>query len=113
VITMTDRRVVLVLGPRAGEGPHLAPDDVVGASEVIVISIGWPLRPAQDRAVRAALALARTRRVVIDAILATSAVEAAGYVGLDDRILVDGSSRDRRTIRRAFEARGISVLPAR
>jgi hypothetical protein len=110
---MTDRRVVLVLGPRAGEGPHLAPGDVVGVAAVIVISIGWPLRPAQARAVDEAIALARAHRVVIDAILAASAEEAAGYVGLDDRILVDGSPRDRRRIRRAFEARGISVPPSR
>ncbi|MDP9185504.1 MAG: hypothetical protein M3O29_07550 [Actinomycetota bacterium] len=106
---MTDQRVVLLLGSRAGDGPYLTHEDMASARSLAVVAIGWPLTPHQGRVVAEALTLARSTGVVLEAILAASAREATTHVTDQDRILVGGSSRDRRRIRRALGARGLHI----
>ncbi len=110
---MTDRRFVLVLGPHAGPGPHVTPADLRESSTLVVVAIGWPPTAAQDLAVEEALGLARGHHIVFDAILAGSPAEAAGCVSVEDRVIVDGSPREQRRIRRALAARGVSVPVSR
>jgi len=110
---MTDRRIVLVLGPHAGEAPLVTADDLVGASTLVVLVIGWPLRPTQERAVQVAQSLARAAGIVLDAMLVASADHVAEQITGGDHLVVDGSPRDRRRIRRALATRGISAPDAR
>jgi hypothetical protein len=113
VITVTDRRVVVVLGAHASPGPHVSPDDVSRSTTLAVLAIGWPLTQGQDRAVQTALATAREHGTVLDAMLVASAADAARSVEASDHVVIDGSGRERRAIRRALRARGISALDAR
>jgi hypothetical protein len=112
-VTTALQRTVLVLGRKAPEPALLFPDDVDGSMAVVVIALGWPLTDAQTQAVDHALALARERALVFDAILASSVDEGLAVVAARDRVLLAGDRRETRTIARALGTRGISARVAR
>lgn len=112
-MTMALQRTVLVLGRTAPDSTRLFPDDLDGSIALVVIAIGWPLTETQQVVVDDALALARERAIVFDAILAGSVDEGAEIVAARDRVLVAGGRREVRRIERSLHARGISARVAR
>jgi hypothetical protein len=80
---------------------------------VVVITVGWPLTPTQSGVVDQALALARERRVVFDALLVASTEEGLDVVDTRDRVLFAGDRREGRRIVKSLGARGISAHAAR
>jgi hypothetical protein len=69
---MALQRTVLVVGRTAREPTQLFPDDVDGSIALVVIALGWPLSETQQLVVDDALAVARERGIVFEAILAGS-----------------------------------------
>ena len=112
-MTTALQRTVLVLGRKAPEAAILFPDDVDGSMAIVVIALGWPLTDAQTQAVDRALALARERALVFDAILASSVEEGLAVVAARDRVLLAGDRREMRRLTRALGTRGISARVAR
>jgi hypothetical protein len=112
-VTTALQRTVLVMGRHATEPPRLDPDDVAGSMAVIVITIGWPVTPAQSIAVEQALELARARRVVFDAFLVGSIAEGLEVVDTRDRVLFAGDRREEKRIARGLGPRGITARAAR
>jgi hypothetical protein len=78
-----------------------------------VITVGWPVTPAQSMAVEQALALARERRVVFDAFLVGSIAEGLEVVDTRDRVLFAGDRREGKRIVRGLGPRGINARAAR
>lgn len=100
----TKRRTVVVLG-RSARGATL-PSVAEVRDTILVLAIGWPLTDTQRDVLGRAEELARTARVVLDARLVSSATAAAGFVGSEDRLVLDAGSRETRRIRRRFSAPG-------
>lgn len=99
----TKPRTVVVLG-RSARGATLPPLAEV-RDTILVLAIGWPLTDAQRDVLDRAEGLARTARVVLDAHLVSSAAAAAGFVGSEDRLVLDAGSREARRIRRSVGRR--------
>jgi hypothetical protein len=112
-VTTALQRTVLIVGRNATDPPQLYPDDVDGSMAVVVITVGWPLTPTQSGVVDQALALARERRVVFDALLVASMEEGLDVVDMRDRVLFAGDRREGRRIVKSLGARGISAHAAR
>jgi hypothetical protein len=112
-VTTALQRTVLIVGRNATDPPQLYPDDVDGSMAVVVITVGWPLTPTQSGVVDQALALARERRVVFDALLVASTEEGLDVVDTRDRVLFAGDRREGRRIVKSLGARGISAHAAR
>ena len=110
---MALQRTVLVLGRTAPDSTGLFPDDLDGSIALVVIAIGWPLTETQQVVVDEALALARERAIVFDAILAGSIAEGVEIVAARDRVLVAGGRREVRRIERSLRTREISARVAR
>ena len=101
-MTMALQRTVLVLGRTAPDSTRLFPDDLDGSIALVVIAIGWPMTETQRAIVDEALALARKRAIVFDAILAGSIAEGVAVVAARDRVLVAGGRREARRIERSL-----------
>ena len=112
-MTTALQRTVLIVGRNAADPPQLYPDDVTGSMAVVVITVGWPLTPTQSAVVDQALALARDRRVVFDALLVASMEEGLDVVDTRDRVLFAGDRREGRRITKSLGTRGISAHAAR
>jgi hypothetical protein len=112
-VTTALQRTVLVVGRNVREAPSLYAEDVAGSIAIVVITVGWPLTPAQSAAVDQGLALARDHRVVFDALLVGSIAEGLDVVDGRDRVLFAGDRREARRIVRGLGTRGISAHGAR
>jgi len=112
-VTTALQRTVLVMGRNVDDAPILYPDDVAGSIAVVVITVGWPLTPAQSAAVDQALALARDHRVMFDAFLVGSIAEGLDVVDGRDRVLFAGDRREGKRIVRGLGTRGITARAAR
>lgn len=112
-MTTALQRTVLVVGRHVTEAPRLYPGDVAGSMAVVVVTVGWPLTPAQSAAVERALELARERRVVFDAFLVGSIAEGLEVVDTRDRVLFAGDRREGKRIVRGLDPRGITARAAR
>jgi hypothetical protein len=112
-VTTALQRTVLVMGRNVADAPTLYSDDVAGSIAVVVITVGWPLTPAQSAAVDRGLALAREHRVMFDAFLVGSIAEGLDVVDGRDRVLFAGDRREGKRIVRALGTRGISARAAR
>lgn len=112
-MTTALQRTVLIVGRNETDPPQLYPDDVAGSMAVVVITVGWPLTPAQSIVVDQALALARDRRVVFDACLVASMAEGLDVIDTRDRVLFAGDRREGRRIVKSLGTRGISARAAR
>jgi hypothetical protein len=112
-VTTALQRTVLVMGRHVTEAPRLYPGDIAGSMAVVVITVGWPLTPAQSLAVEHALELARERRVVFDAFLVGSIAEGLEVVDTRDRVLFAGDRREGKRIVRGLGPRGITARAAR
>ena len=112
-MTTALQRTVLVVGRNAADTPVLYPDDVAGSIAVVVITVGWPLTPAQSAAVDQALALARDHRVMFDAFLVGSIAQGLDVVDGRDRVLFAGNRREGKRIVRGLGTRGITARAAR
>lgn len=93
-------RVVFVLGRRTRLSASSIETSAATASEVVVLSIGYPVTRAQRRAVDSALGLAGRLGVKVDAILVTSPTDLPEFVGEGGRIVVTGSRGERRRLER-------------
>jgi hypothetical protein len=112
-VTTALQRTVLVMGRNVDDAPILYPDDVAGSIAVVVITVGWPLTPAQSAAVDQALALARDHRVMFDAFLVGSIAQGLDVVDGRDRVLFAGNRREGKRIVRGLGTRGITARAAR
>lgn len=112
-MTMALQRTVLVVGRTAREPTQLFPDDVDGSIALVVIALGWPLSDTQQLVVDDALAVARERGIVFEAILAGSAADGVESVAARDRVLLACGRREARRIERSLRTRGISARVAR
>jgi hypothetical protein len=112
-VTTALQRTVLVVGRHLAEAPRLYPDDLSGSMAVVVITVGWPITPAQSAAVDQALALAREHKVVFDAFLVSSIGEGLEVVDTRDRVLFAGDRRESKRITRGLGTRGITAHVAR
>jgi len=112
-VTTALQRTVLVMGHNVASTPMLYPDDVAGSIAVVVITVGWPITPAQSAAVDQALSLAREHRVMFDAFLVGSIAQGLDVVDGRDRVLFAGNLREGKRIMRALGTRGISARAAR
>jgi hypothetical protein len=112
-VTTALQRTVLVMGRHVTEAPQLYPGDIAGSMAVVVITVGWPITPAQSTAVERALELARERRVVFDAFLVGSIAEGLEVVDTRDRVLFAGDRREGKRIVRGLGPRGITARAAR
>lgn len=99
----TSARVVFVLGRKTElDVGELA--EAAVASEVVILSLGFPVSAEQRRVIDAALALAAGSRVALDLVLVT-AVSELRELASDAHVVVTGSRRERRRLYR-------SLLPA-
>lgn len=96
----TSTRVVFVLGRRTRVGAREIDAVAADASEVVLLSLGYPVSRAQRRAVETALAAAVHWNVTVDATLVVNGAELAGAIGSSDRVIVTGSRRERSRLRR-------------
>jgi len=112
-VTTALQRTVLVVGRHVTEAPRLYAEDVEGSIALVVITVGWPLTPAQSAAVDQSLALAREHRVVFDAHLVGSIAEGLDVVDGRDRVLFGGDRREGKRIVRGLGTRGINAHVAR
>ncbi|HEU4354376.1 MAG TPA: hypothetical protein VFT27_02190 [Actinomycetota bacterium] len=94
----TSTRVVFVLGRRTRLGAPEIEAAAADASEVVVLSLGYPVSRAQRRAVDAALALAARLDVRMDAILVVTTAELADAISQSDKVIVTGSRGERRRL---------------
>jgi len=69
---------------------------------LVVIAIGWPLTDAQRERLGHADTLARSARVVLDALLVPSSKGIASRVERGDEVTVDADPREERRILRAL-----------
>ena len=92
-------RVVFILGRQTtlDVGAIRASGDV---SEIVLLSVGYPVTPAQRRVVDGALGLAPHLDVTVDIQLVTAPEELSGLVGVGSRVVVTGSKREQRRLRR-------------
>jgi hypothetical protein len=95
-------RVVFVLGRTTSLDRRDIAASADSASEVVLLSVGYPLTPAQQRAVDAALALAPHVDVVVDVHLVTTPRDLAGLIGDGSRVVVTGTAREQRQLRRSL-----------
>jgi hypothetical protein len=95
----TSTRVVFVLGRRTRLGAREIEAASANASEVAVLSLGYPVSRAQRRAVEAALSLAVRLKVTMDAILVVTNSDLADAIRPADRVVVTGSRSERRRLR--------------
>lgn len=105
----TVRRTVLVLGrqPAVDLGAHFAAARAV-ASDVLIVAVGFPLSPDQQRVVNDAVALAVESGVWMEARIAYRPRELAEYVHRDDRVQVFADGREERAIGRALRKVGLT-----
>jgi hypothetical protein len=95
-------RVVFVLGCTTTLDERTIRASADSASEIVLLSVGYPVTPAQRSAVDDALALAPDLDVVVDIQLVTTPGDLAGLVGTGSRVIVTGSARERRRLRRSL-----------
>jgi hypothetical protein len=95
-----ETRVVFVLGRRTRLDARSIEASSVTASEIVVLSIGYPVTRAQRRAVDSALGLAGRLGVTVDAVLVTSPTDLPDLVAEDARVVVTGSRGERRRLER-------------
>lgn len=93
-------RVVFVLGRRTRLDARSIEASSATASEVVVLSIGYPVTRAQRRVVDSALGLAGRLGVTVDAVLVTSPADLPDLVAEDARLVVTGSRGERRRLER-------------
>ncbi|MGZ8652982.1 MAG: hypothetical protein ACXWX5_12525 [Actinomycetota bacterium] len=93
-------RVVFVLGRKTtlDVGAIQASGD--SASEILLLSVGYPVTPAQRRAIDGALGLAPHLDIVVDIQLVTVPEELPALVEAGSRVVVTGSAREQRRLRR-------------
>lgn len=96
----TSTRAVFVLGRRTRLGTREMEAASAEASEVVVLSLGYPVSRSQRRAVDMALAVAIRLNVRMDAILVVTATGLADAISPTDRVVLTGSRRERRRLRR-------------
>lgn len=96
----TSTRVVFILGRRTRLGARELEAASAGASEVVVLSLGYPVSRAQRQAVDGALELAGRLRVTMDVVLVTAPADLAGAVGPTDRVIISGSRGEERRLGR-------------
>ena len=112
-MTTALQRTVLVVCRHLVEAPRLHPEDLDGSMAVVIITVGWPMTPAQSTVVDQALALAREHRIVFDAFLVSSIAEGLDVVDTRDRVLFAGDRREGKRVARALGTRGITARAAR
>lgn len=96
----TTTRVVFVLGRRTNLGAQEIETVSADVSEIVVLSLGYPVSGAQRRAVETALQLAVRLNVRIDAVLVVTGSDLADAIAPSDRVVVTGSRGERRRLRR-------------
>ncbi|HEX5949607.1 MAG TPA: hypothetical protein VFZ96_01285 [Actinomycetota bacterium] len=95
----TTTRVVFVLGRRTTLGAREIETTSADVSEIVVLSVGYPVSRAQRRAVETALQLAVRLNVRMDAVLVVTGSDLAGAIRPADRVVVTGSRGERRRLR--------------
>lgn len=95
----TSTRAVFVLGRRTRLSAREIEAAAADASEVVLLSLGYPVSRAQRRAVEAALSLGVRLNVRMDAILIVTSSDLAGAIRPADRVVVTGSRGERRRLR--------------
>lgn len=98
-------RAVFVLGRHARLDARELHAAWVDASEVVVLSLGYPMSRAQRRVVDAALVLAERSPVSLDLLLVTDPSDLIGLVGAPGRLDVRGSWPERRRLHRRLSRR--------
>jgi len=96
----TGTGVVFVLGRRTTLDVGAIRASSNTASEIILLSIGYPVTPAQRRVVDGALRLAPHLDVTVDIRLVTMPEELPGLIGVGSRVVVTGSKREQRKLHR-------------
>ena len=96
-------RVVFVLGRTTSLDARDLAASVDSASEIVLLSVGYPLTAAQRRAVDGALALAPHLDILVDIQLVTTPRDLPGMVGTGSRVIVTGSAREQRRLRRSLQ----------
>jgi hypothetical protein len=96
----TSTRVVFILGRRTRLAVREIEAASAGASEVVVLSLGYPVSRAQRQAVDGALELAGRLPVTMDVVLVTAPTDLAEAVGPADRVIVSGSRGEERRLGR-------------
>ena len=109
MIEMTDTRTVLVIGRRATAVPALDGSAWIGGAGVCVLTIGWPVSDVQAALVERAIDLAREARVRIEAVLVTSAGEAARYVQPGDDVRLVATARESKRLARSLASVGVTA----
>ena len=93
-------RVVFVLGRRTTLDVGAIRTSGDSASEIVLLSVGYPVTPAQRRAVDGVLALAPRLDITVDIQLVTMPESLPGLVGAGSRVIVTGSAREQRRLGR-------------
>jgi hypothetical protein len=93
-----DRRAVVILSPDLDTAPPLGDAELEDVGRIVVIAIGWPLRPRQLTALDDAIDSARRRAIELEAVLVASAADVSRELRPHDMIRVLGSARERRRI---------------
>ncbi len=98
-------RTVVVLGRRPAVEWEQVRNGLSPESELVVMSLGYPVTAGQRRAFARAQDLASEFQASFDALLVTSVREALGSVGAEDDVLVAARGRELRQLHAAFAAR--------
>jgi hypothetical protein len=98
----TTTRVVFVLGRRTNLGAREIETASADVSEIVVLSLGYPVSRAQQRVVETALRLAVRLNVRMDAVLVVRNSDLAGAIRPADRVVLTGSRGERRRLRRSL-----------
>jgi hypothetical protein len=101
----TRTRVVFILGRKTTLDVGAIHASADSASEILLLSVGYPVTPAQRRAVDGALGLAPHLDIVVDIQLVTVPEKLPGLVGAGSRVMVTGSAREQRRLRRLLRIR--------
>jgi len=96
----TRTRVIFVLGRQTALEVGAIRASADAASEIVLLSVGYPVTAAQRRVVDGALELAPQLDVTVDIRLVTTREELPRLVGAGSRVVVTGSRHEQRRLYR-------------
>lgn len=104
--TVLRTRTVLVIG-RSAVSPAIEGFDMNGHHALLVMTLGWPITPAQQASVSQAIDRSLDLGLPMEAVLVPDVRDALTQLRSDDEVHLFGRRREATALRRRFFAAGL------